>query len=275
MTRLAGLVGLITGAARGQGRSHAVCFADEGADLVLLDIGEDLGRGVTYEMASDDQLEETARRCRELGRRVETIRCDVRDAAAVDAAVATALDQFGKIDVLINNAGITTPAAPVHELDEDGWSVMLDVNLSGPWRMAKAVLPKMIERQDGCIINISSAAGLRAYPSNAAYIASKHGVIGLTKSLAVDYGGYGIRANAICPGTVRDDPDLDSRMVSALAEQWGVAEDRVEEEFSAFHLLPRLMTSRDISRACVWLASDDGRNITGSILPVDAGSTAR
>ena len=275
MGRLDGRVGLITGAARGQGRSHAVNFAEEGADLVLLDIGKDIPES-DYKLGSNEQLEATAERCRELGRRVVTVLCDVRDHEAVDEATASAVAEIGKIDVLINNAGISSPTGAIHELSVEGWRRVMDINLDGSWHVGRAVARHMIERgEGGAIINIASAAGLKAFPSNVAYVASKHGVIGLTRAMAVDLAPYRIRVNALCPGSVRDDPDLDSQMLSALADEWELPQDQYEEAFAEYHLLPTLLEARDISRACVWLASDDGMRVTGSIIPVDAGLVTR
>ncbi len=275
MGQLDGSVALITGAARGQGRSHAVAFAEEGADLALVDICADVAE-VRYPLGTADQLAETARRCRELGARVWTAQADVRDAASLGAAVDNAINELGQVDVLINNAGISSPAGAAHELSEEGWSASVDINLSGVWRTSKAVLPHMIERgTGGCIINISSSAGLRGMGSNANYVAAKHGVIGLTKSMAIDYARYDIRVNCVCPGSVRDDPKLDSAMLHGVALEWDVPLDEYERVFAEYHLLPTLMEARDISRACVWLASPDARRATGTILALDAGMVVK
>lgn len=273
--RLAGKVALITGAARGQGRSHAMEFAREGADVVLIDICADID-GVGYEMGSTAQLGETTRRCRELGAQALPVTCDVRDENAVADAVAQAVDAFGGIDVLINNAGIGSPAGRAWELTEVGWQTVLDINLSGVWRCAKAVAPTMIERgKGGCILATSSAAGLKGIGRDANYVTSKHGLIGLMRSLAIDLAPYGIRSNCVCPGSVRDDAGLSSRMLSGVAEEFGVPPDRYEAEFASHHLLSTLMEARDISRAYVWLASEDGVRITGAVVPVDAGFVAK
>jgi NAD(P)-dependent dehydrogenase (short-subunit alcohol dehydrogenase family) len=134
----------------------------------------------------------------------------------------------------------------------------------------------MIERGGGgAIVNISSAAGLKAFGTNVAYVAAKHGVIGLTRSMAVDLAEHNVRVNVICPGSVRDDPDLDSQMLKGVAVDWDVPLDQYEQVFAEYHLLPTLLEASDISRACVWLASDDGVRVTGSIVPVDAGLVTR
>lgn len=274
MGRLERKVAFITGAARGQGRSHAVAFAEEGADLMLVDICADIP-GVRYRLGTTEQLETTARRCRELGRRVATMSCDVRDQSQVDAAVAAAISEFGRIDVLINNAGVGSPAGPVWELTEEQWQLLLDVDLNGVWRVSKAVIPHMIERRSGCILSTSSSAGIKGFGWDANYVAAKHGVVGLTKNMAIDLAPYGIRVNCVCPGSVRDDPQLDSAMLKGVAEEFGVPLERHEQEFAAYHLFPVLMEARDISRAYVWLASDDCRRVTGSVFALDAGFTAK
>ena len=151
---------MITGAARGQGRSHALCFAEEGADLVLLDIGHDLPGCGGYELGSTDQLEPTARRCRELGRRAVTVLCDVRDYEGVEGAVSAGVEELGKIDVLINNAGVTSPTGASHELPIDGWRLVMGINLDGTWHVGRAVARHMVDRGGGgAIINISSGRG--------------------------------------------------------------------------------------------------------------------
>jgi len=274
MGQLSGKVTLITGAARGQGRSHALAFAEEGSDLVLVDVCGDID-GVRYPLGTADQLEETARRCRELGRQVVTGRCDVRVQADCDASVALGVRELGKIDVLINNAGVGSPAGPVWELTEEQWLLLLDIDLNGVWRMSKAAIPHMIERQSGCILSTSSSAGLKGFGWDANYVAAKHGVVGLTKNMAIDLAPHGIRVNCVCPGSVRDDPNLDSRMLRGVAEEFGVPLETYEKEFASYHLLPYLMEARDISRAYVWLASDDCARVTGSILALDAGFTTK
>jgi SDR family mycofactocin-dependent oxidoreductase len=274
MGRVDDKVVFITGGARGQGRSHAIAFAEEGANLMLVDICSDI-EGVRYPLGTSDNLEETARRCRELGATVETMPCDVRDQGQLDAAVAHAIAQLGQIDVLINNAGVGSPAGPVWELTEEQWLLLLDIDLNGVWRTSKAVIPHMIDRQQGCILSTSSSAGLKGFGWDANYVAAKHGVVGLTKNMAIDLAPHGIRVNCVCPGSVRDDPDLDSAMLKGVAEEFGVPLDTHEQEFASYHLFPVLMEARDISRAYIWLASDDCVRVTGAILALDAGFTTK
>lgn len=270
MGRLDGQVAMITGAARGQGRSHAVAFAEEGADLLLVDVCGPIDE-VINPLATPDDLAETVRRCEALGRRVVATTCDVRDQEQIDAAVALGLRELGRIDTLINNAGVSSPIGSALELTEAQWQVVLDIDLSGVWRCSKAVAPHMKERGSGCILNTSSAAGLKAFGTNAAYVTAKHGLIGLTKSMAVDLARSNVRVNVVCPGSVRDDPDLGGTMLRGCAVEFGVPLESYEDVFRSYHLLDTLIEARDVSRAYVWLASEDGVRITGSVIPVDAG----
>lgn len=278
MTRagaLDGKVVVITGAARGLGRACALRFAREGASLVLADIGGDID-GVPYPLGSAAQLEHTARLCGAEGAAVLARHIDVRDGAAVTAGVEQALDRFGTLDVLVNNAGIAAPSGKaVHEITDAEWALMLDVDLSGAWRMMRAVVPGMIAAQAGSIVNISSTAGLVGYRHFAGYVAAKHGLIGLTKAAALDYAPYGIRVNALCPGSVRDDPTVDGRMLSEIARSLDVSVDGHEEIFLQSQPMNALIDPSDIAGAALWLAGADSPQVTGSVLTVDGGFTTR
>ncbi len=273
--RLDGSVALVTGAARGIGRACAVRLAQAGADLVLLDVGQDIAE-VPYPLGTVSQLDLTAALCRRLGSDALTARADVRDPTATRRAVDAALERFGVIDVLVNNAGIATPAgSPVNEMDEEAWQLMLDVDLSGAWRMTRLVAPIMVERRRGSIVNIASTAGLVGYRHFAGYVAAKHGLVGLTRASALDLAPYDVRVNAVCPGSVRDDPALEGRMLREIARSLELPPDDHESTFAAGQPMHRLIEAEDVANAVVWLASRESRQVTGSALTVDGGYTAR
>ncbi|MFJ3671341.1 SDR family oxidoreductase [Streptomyces sp. NPDC090106] len=272
---LKGRTALITGAARGLGRECAVRFAREGADLLLLDIARDLAE-VPYPLGSGGQLEHTAALCRLHGSAVVVEHVDVRDAVRVQAVVDGALDRFGAVDVLLNNAGIAAPSGrPVHEIEEAEWSLMLDVDLSGAWRLTKAVAPAMVEQRWGSIINVSSTAGLVGYRHFAGYVAAKHGLIGLTRAAALDYAPHQVRVNALCPGSVRDDPVVEGRMLSEIARSLDVPTEDHAEAFLQGQPMHALIDPATVAGAALWLAGDDSLQVTGSVLTVDGGFTAR
>ncbi len=273
--RLEGRCALVTGAARGLGRACATAFAAEGADLVLLDVAADLP-GVGYPLGTGGQLEHTAELCRREGAAVLVQRADVRDSAAVDAVVEAAADRFGRIDVLVNNAGIAAPSGKaVHEITDAEWQLMLDVDLSGAFRTTRAVVPLMTARRAGSVINVSSTAGLVGYRHFAGYVAAKHGLVGLTKACALDYAPFGVRVNALCPGSVRDDADVEGRMLAEIARSLRVPVEEHEQLFVEAQPMNVLVEPDDVARAAVWLAGDDSRRVTGMVLPVDGGFTAR
>ena len=265
----------ITGAARGIGRATATAFAREGASLLVSDICEPIPE-CPYPLATRDQLEATATKCRELGAQVVSKVVDVRKSEEISAAVAEAVQSLPPIDVLVNNAGIVGPGGvPAHELSDADWDVVVDVDLNGVWKCARAVVPGMINRKSGSIINISSTGGLVAFPHFANYVAAKHGVIGLTRALALDYAPYGIRVNAVCPTSVRDEADLDSEMLAGVAEMVGVDAEDYEMLTLPHHPLGTLVDAADVAAAVLWLASPATTRITGAVIPVDAGFTAR
>lgn len=266
---------MITGAGRGLGHACALAFSGAGADVALLDIGHDLP-GVPYPLASSAQLARTAGLCEERGAAVLALECDVRDPGAVRAAVDQSEDRFGSVDVLVNCAGIAAPSGKsVHDISEGEWALMLDVDLSGAWRMIKAVGPAMAARKSGSIINVSSTAGLVGYRNFAGYVVAKHGMIGLTRAVALDYAPFKIRVNALCPGSVRDDPEVDGRMLSEIARSLEVEVDEHEKVFLQAQPMNELIEPGSIAAAALWLADDGSRQVTGSVLTVDAGFTAR
>ena len=265
----------VTGAARGVGRATAVALAEAGYDLLVADICAPID-ACPYPLASVDDLEETAERCRSRGSKVVVATMDVRQPADVEAAVRRGREELGPADVLVNNAGLVGPAGvPAHELGEEDWAVVVDVDLGGVWRCSKAVLPDMVARRSGAIVNVASTAGLVAFPHFANYVAAKHGVVGLTRALALDYAGYSIRVNAVCPTSVRDEPDLASGMLHGVAQMLGIGIDDYEALSLPHHPLGTLVDATDVAAAVVWLASDAAARITGAIVPVDAGFTSR
>jgi NAD(P)-dependent dehydrogenase (short-subunit alcohol dehydrogenase family) len=273
--RLSGKVIVVTGAARGIGRACAKAFAREGADLVLLDIAADLD-GVPYPLGSASQLACTADLCREQGVAVRTHQVDVRNLPEIEAVAAETVERFGRIDVLVNNAGIAAPSGKAaHETTEPEWQLMIDVDLSGAWRAIRAVAGGMARRRSGSIINVASTAGLVGYRYFAGYVAAKHGLIGLTKAVALDYAPMKVRVNALCPGSVRDDDAVEGRMLAEIARSLQVPVTEHEETFLQAQPMNALVEPDDIAAAAVWLASDDSRQVTGSVITVDGGFTAR
>ena len=265
----------ITGAARGVGRATAEAFAKTGADVLLLDICADID-GCPYPLATPDDLEETARLCRGLGVRALTIVADVRIPSEIEDAARRCRQELGPVNVLVNNAGIVGPAGmAAHELDERAWNIMMDINLAGPWRCAKAGLPDLIAQRGGVIVNVASTAGLVAFPHFANYVASKHGLIGLTRALALDYAPYGVRVNAVAPTSIRDEPRLASGMLRGVAEMLGVGAEDYEMLSLPHHPLGTLVTAGDIAETITWLASDAAARVTGAAIPVDAGFSIR
>lgn len=275
--RLAGKAVIVTGAARGIGRACSVVFARAGADLLLLDIGHDLP-GVPYPLGSISQLEHTAALCRQVDPEltVLTVQADVRDLAAVRHAVEQALDRFGRIDVVLNNAGIAAPSGKaVHDIEAEEWELMLDVDVSGAWRMIRAVGAVMSRQRSGSIINVASTAGLVGYRNFAGYVTAKHALVGLSKAAALDLAPFGVRVNALCPGSVRDDPAVEGRMLSEIARSLDVEVAEHEQTFVTSQPMNALIEPDDVAGAALWLASDESRQVTGSVVAVDGGFTSR
>jgi SDR family mycofactocin-dependent oxidoreductase len=262
-----GKVAFITGAAHGQGRAAALALAREGASIAGFDIGRTLSYP-GYEMGSSDELESLGDACRELGSECLTSTGDVRDDAAVTAAVNASVDRFGRIDILFNNAGICAYGL-AHELTEDAWDTMLDINLKGAWLVARRVIPVMIGQRSGVIINNSSVAGLRGMGRLSHYAASKWGLTGLTRSWAIELAPYGIRVNSIHPTGVN------TPMNDGLAALEGLTPKEIAER-SAGNLLPvPWIEPEDVAQAVVYLASDRARYVTGAPFVIDAGLLSR
>jgi SDR family mycofactocin-dependent oxidoreductase len=272
MFSVEGKVALVTGAGRGQGRAHATTLAAGGADVVAFDAPRG-AVSTAYSLATASELEETAAAVRATGRRIVTAEGDVRCQADLDAAVAAGLEAFGHIDICIANAGIWTGGS-AWELTEDQWNEVVDINLNGVWRTAKAVIPHMIERgQGGCLILLSSTNGLEAGGRNAHYTAAKHGVIGLMRSLALELAPYRIRCNAVCPGSI-DTPMVNWRGAydASAGGASGGREDfvRAGRRYAALADVGPL-PAQAIADAVLWLVSDGAAYVTGVALPVDGG----
>lgn len=262
-----GEVAFVTGAARGQGCSHAVTYAENGANVVVADICETPDAS-KYELSGEEQLADTVARVEERGAEAIGVRMDVSQESDVERAVGRALNEFGHIDILANNAGIA-PVSGLMNLDEETWDAALDVNLKGMWLCAKHVGTHMIERgEGGRIINTSSTAGFVASPGLGHYTAAKHGILGLTKTLAMELAQYDITVNAVCPTAV------DTEMTSGIVETIGEEMAEVAEQSGPDNVLGEIIQPEDVSAAFMWLSSDDARFVTGIALPVAAGATA-
>jgi SDR family mycofactocin-dependent oxidoreductase len=266
MAKLDGKVALITGAARGQGRTHALTLAREGADIVALDIGgQPLGHPA-YPVASADDLDETSRLVEDLDRRCLAITADVSSDDDMKAALERAVSEFGRLDVVVANAGIADKIAPFWEITREDWDGLLAINLTGVWLTCKYAAPRMIAQgSGGSIILMSSVAGIKGLAGLAHYNASKFAVRGLAKTFANELGEHGIRVNSIHPGTV------DTPMIDAIADMSGATKDEMLKAFTALHIFGQPLEARDISAGILWLASDDSRGATGLELVIDGG----
>lgn len=273
MGMLDGKVVMVTGGSRGQGRAHAVTSAREGADVIIFDTLEQTAT-VEYPMARQEDFDETVRQVEALDRRIVAAVGDVRKQADLDSAVANGLAEYGQIDVLIANAGIHS-LSPAHEMSDDMWEDMIGTNLSGVWRSAKAVLPHMIENLSGSIVMTSSVNGLEPGENYAHYCAAKYGVVGLMKTLALENAKYGIRVNAVHPGTVLT-PMTNWQgswdMMSGKPAGQGTPDDLIAAGASYGALRGSTwMEPERIADAALFLNSHLAKNITGISLPVDSG----
>lgn len=269
--RLAGKVVFVTGAARGQGRSHAVRLAQEGADIVAVDICEQIP-SIEIPLARWEDLEETARLVEAIGGRVEIVRADVRDQAALDHAVALGAHRFGRLDVVCANAGVVTYCR-ANDLEDQAFHDLVDVNLIGAWRTCKAASPAIIAAGNGgSIILTSSVGGLKAAAGLPHYVAAKHGVIGLMRALGIEYAPHGIRVNAVCPTNVNTPMLQDEHTMRMFADGSLPSHEEFVRLASSMNVMSvPWVEPVDVSNAILFLASDDARFITGVALPVDAG----
>jgi SDR family mycofactocin-dependent oxidoreductase len=272
--RVEGKVAFISGAARGQGRSHAVRLAQEGADIIAIDICAPIDN-MAYPPSTPAALAETADLVKAQDRRIVTAEVDVRDYDALQAAVDSGVEQLGRLDIIVANAGIGTIGKKLHKIPENIWQDMIDVNLSGVWKTVKAGVPHLIAGgRGGSIVLTGSVGSHKALAYTGHYIAAKHGVMGLMRSFAVELGQHSIRVNAVHPSQVNTPMtmnDLTFRLFRPDLENPG------PEDFAPFsqmtHTLPvPWVEPIDISNAVLFLASDEARYITGVSLPVDAGA---
>jgi SDR family mycofactocin-dependent oxidoreductase len=271
--RVEGKVAFITGAARGQGRSHAIRLAQEGADIIAVDVCEPIP-GAPYDGATEEDLAQTVKEVEALDRRILATKADVRDHDALKAAVDDGVAQLGRLDIVAANAGISTQMAVTEELEESAWRDMIDVNLTGVWHTAKVAIPHLkAGGRGGSIVLTSSEAGIRAYQNIGHYVAAKHGVVGLMRTLALELAPYGIRVNSIHPTQV-DTPMIQNQATYTLftGKANATKEDFAEASRRVIALPIPWVDAVDISNALLWLSSDEARYVTGVTLPVDGGN---
>jgi (+)-trans-carveol dehydrogenase len=272
MGRHDGRVALISGGARGQGRAHALKLAAEGADVVVFDICEQLAT-VQVPMATKEDLEETRQQLEQHAHGVLALHGDVRDTASLQAVVDATLDRFGRIDIVLANAGIVS-LGTARDMSDDMWEQMIAVNLTGVYKTVRAALPSMIDSgRGGVVILTASTASFRAYDNHVHYTSAKHGVIGLMRSLAYELVHHGIRVNAVAPAAVAtpliQNPVMFDLFTGGRAD---ATEQDVIDAFKSINLMDEpWVEAADVSNAVSWLASEEARFLTGVVLPVDLG----
>jgi len=275
MGRMDGKVAFITGGGRGQGRSHALLLAREGADVVVTDICEPIPEAAPITTATEDDLDETKRMVEGTGGRCLAIKADARRSDQMRAAVEQTVAAFGRIDVLASNHGV----APISTWDtqsDELWDAVIENNLSASWRAARAVIPQMIDQQSGSIIFTSSVAGVRPAFGLSAYSTAKAGLLGLAKALANELGPHSIRVNTILPGSTATNMLFDQPVLDAFNGGPGGTVESVKFPSQATMLLPLAwLEPEDISYGVLFLASDQSRHVTGIELPIDGGTLAQ
>ncbi|MGK2237504.1 MAG: SDR family mycofactocin-dependent oxidoreductase [Rhodococcus sp. (in: high G+C Gram-positive bacteria)] len=277
MARVEGQVALITGAARGQGRSHAIKLAEEGADVILVDVPNEVV-DIGYPLGTADELEQTAKDVENLGRRAIVIHADVRDLETLTGEIDQAVSTLGRLDVVSANAGIASVPFLSHDIPDYTWRQMIDINLTGVWHTVKAAVPHILAgERGGSIVLTSSAAGLKGYAQISHYSAAKHGVVGLMRSLALELAPHRVRVNSLHPTQV-DTPMIQNEGTYRIFSPH--IENPTREDFetasTTTNALPiPWVESIDVSNALLFLVSEDARYITGAAIPVDAGTTLK
>ena len=271
--RVEGKVAFITGAARGQGRAHAVRMAQEGADIIAIDVCKQIVEKTTIPPSTPGDLAETADLVKGYNRRIHTAEVDVRDYDALKEAVDAGVEQFGRLDIIVANAGIGNGGNTLDKTSEFDWQQMIDVNLSGVWKTVKAGVPHLISGGGGSIILTSSVGGLKAHPHCGNYVAAKHGVVGIMRSFAVELGQHNIRVNSVHPTNVNTPLYMNEGTMKLFRPDLeNPGPDDMKVVAQLMHTLPiGWVEPEDIANAVLFLASDEARYITGATLPVDAG----
>ncbi len=272
--RVEGKVAFISGAARGQGRAHAVRLAQEGADIIAIDICKQID-SVQIPLSTPEDLAETADLVKGHNRRIYTAEVDVRDYDALKAAVDAGVEQMGRLDIIVANAGIGNGGATLDKTSEGDWTDMIDVNLGGVWKTVKAGVPHILAGgRGGSIILTSSVGGLKAYPHTGHYVAAKHGVVGLMRTFAVELGAQNIRVNSVHPTNVNTPLFMnDGTMKLFRPDLENPGPDDMKVVGQLMHTLPiGWVEPEDIANAVLFLASDEARYVTGVTLPIDGGS---
>lgn len=279
MGRVEGKVAFITGAARGQGRSHAIRLAQEGADIIAVDVAEEIDSVKRfYPGASEEDLAETVKQVEDLDRRIVAAKVDVRDYEALKKALDDGVAQLGHVDIVSANAGIFLFGDQTHLVAEQDWQDVIDINQTGVWHTCKAAIPHLVDQgAGGSIIITSSTAGLKGIPNTAAYTASKHAVVGLMRTLANELAPHRIRVNTVHPTSVATAMVLNEATFRLfMPEVEHPTQEEAAEVFETTNALPvPWVEPIDISNAVLFLASDEARYVTGTELKVDAGFTVK
>ena len=273
--RVEGKVAFISGAARGQGRAHAVRLAQEGADIIAIDICKKIDTVDLIAASTPEDLAETADLVKGHNRRIVTAEVDVRDYDALKAAADSGVEQLGRLDIIVANAGIGNGGQTLDKTSEADWTAMIDINLGGVWKTVKAGVPHILAGgRGGSIILTSSVGGLKAYPHTGHYVAAKHGVVGLMRTFAVELGAQNIRVNSVHPTNVNTPLFMnDGTMKLFRPDLENPGPDDMKVVGQLMHTLPiGWVEPEDIANAVLFLASDEARYVTGVTLPIDGGS---